>query len=192
MAIEELTHVVPPPEHPVETARPGQWEAVQQALGMRLPADLRDFGITYGTGYFDDPGRLRIYVWNPFGTHYRRQVASAYRHLMTIYELGHRPLDYPEGELPPDPVYLPWGSDIDGNFLCWLRQGEADAWPIVLLAPARRGFQQLQRPLGDFLAGAFTRRLLLMLWYPPAFFRGQPPVHFVPTPARTAEQGHSD
>jgi hypothetical protein len=178
MAIEELLRVVSPPDQPLEKGDAEAWTKVQQTLGTPLPSDYRDFGIHYGTGYFDDPGRLIIDVWNPFSPGYHEQLAGVCDSLRL--ELGLRSdTNVPYGVFPDQPGWLPWGHDMDGNFLCWLTEGEPEAWPIILLTPVRDSFQQLKLSLTTFLAGAFSRQLQLMFWQEPAFFAGPELVRFV-------------
>jgi hypothetical protein len=186
MAIAELLRAVPPPVRPVEPGDAVQWGEIQETLGIRLPGDYHDFGLRYGSGYFEDSGRLIVTVWNPFQIDYPRAVKAACRDLRGVRHLrGVRTLpeegNNPYGVFPDQPGWLPWGNDIDGNFLCWLTEGEPESWPIILYAPDRCGFQQLRLPMTTFLAKAFTRQLQLILWNDPAFFSGPEPVRFVPT-----------
>ena len=53
MSIQELTAVIPPPNQPSEAGKPQNWLAIQKALGLKLPDDLRDFGMRYETGRFN-------------------------------------------------------------------------------------------------------------------------------------------
>lgn len=73
MAIEELLQVVPPPKSPVDKEKPFAWEAIQRRIQTRLPDDLREFGIHYGTGTFVDG---EIFVVSPFASFYQEYVDS--------------------------------------------------------------------------------------------------------------------
>src|SRR5438067_1941995 len=65
MAIEDLIAVVAPPAQPREAGNLAAWTAVEARLGTRLPTDFRDFVFQYGSGAFNDPGRLCIFPRNP-------------------------------------------------------------------------------------------------------------------------------
>jgi hypothetical protein len=47
-AVEELRRLVPPPETP--NGADGDWGACERDLGLRLPADYKEFISTYGSG----------------------------------------------------------------------------------------------------------------------------------------------
>lgn len=179
MAISELTDVAPPPRRPKDKGNSRQWAGVQRVLGTPLPDDYRDFAIRYGSGCFTDPGRLLLYVWNPFSAHYSRLLSDACSELRNDRVIPDD-VNVPYGVFPNQPGWLPWGNDMDGNFLCWLTEGQPDHWPIILLSPTRAGFQQLQLPLTTFLAKAFTRQLQLILWDHLDFFRDPQAIRFVP------------
>ena len=190
MAIEELLHVVAPPAQPAEGGDAEQWAEVERELGTPLPRDYFAFASLYGSGAFDDPGRLMVYVWNPFGAGYLKEVKDTCKELRRIRDL---PEDHnvPYGVFPDRPGWVPFASDIDGSLLCWLTEGAPDDWPIILLSAERTSFQQLRLPLTTFLARAFTRQLPLILWDDPAFFAGPQPVRFVPDTATAGQQdGH--
>jgi hypothetical protein len=180
VSLAELLQVVTPPEHPLETGDAARWTEVERRLGTRLPEDYRDFGLRYGSGYFDDPGRLMVYVWNPFSPRYVQEVECCCEHLRK--DRGDLPKEpnLPYGVFPHQPGWLPWGNDIDGSLLCWLTEGAPDDWPVILLSPERTSFQQLPLPLTTFLARVFSRQLRTILWHAPVFFAGPEPLRFVP------------
>lgn len=179
MAIEELLRVAAPPAQPVEAGDAEQWAEVEKALGTPLPRDYFDLAARYGSGAFDDPGRLMVYVWNPFGADYLKEMKETCKNLRRMRVL---PEDHnvPYGVFPHRPGWLPWGSDIDGSLLCWLTEGQPDDWPLVLLSSERTSFQQLKLSLTTFLARAFGRQLPLILWDDPAFFASPQRIRFVP------------
>lgn len=59
---ERLVRLVAPPTEPVDAS--GDWAAVQDEIGGRLPADYRRLVETYGWGEFCD----FLYLRTPFGT----------------------------------------------------------------------------------------------------------------------------
>jgi hypothetical protein len=180
MAITDLLAVVPAPKEPVRAGPGEHWPTLRQTLGIALPDDYRDFGLRYGSGCFDDPGRLLVYVWNPFSPDYVQTVQRCCDELRSDRLDLPKERNIPYGVFPHQPGWLPWGNDIDGGLLCWLTEGEPDAWPIILLSPERTSFQQLHLPLTTFLARAFTRQIRTILWNDPVFFSGPQPIRFVP------------
>jgi hypothetical protein len=65
MSVAELMAVVPPPAQPRDIGDLTAWSAAEASIGTRLPTDFRDFVLRYGTGVFNDPGRLCIFPRNP-------------------------------------------------------------------------------------------------------------------------------
>lgn len=180
MSIEELQQIVPSPAKPKRGGDPQSWRKLEKPLKIKLPSDYRDFCFHYGSGCFDDPGRLLVFVWNPCSRHYAKDLHRTCADLRETRELGPRTANVPYGVYPDRPGWLPWGSDMDGNLMCWLTEGEPDQWPLILLTSDRTGFQQLDMPMTTFLARAFTRKIQSILWANPIFFSGPEPIRFLP------------
>jgi hypothetical protein len=182
MAIEELSRVVPPPTNTIYTGDASQWAEIEHGLGIRLPQDYRQLCQVYGSGCFDDPGRLMVFVRNPFDPDYFHELECTCDQLRRErHDLRKEP-NRPYGVFPHQPGWLPWGSDIDGSLLCWLTEGESEAWPVLLLSSDHTGFQQVYLPMTTFLARAFTRQIQTTLWHNPLFFAGPEPIRFVAGP----------
>lgn len=179
MSISELEGVVPSPRS-CAAPSPGAWLTLQQTLNVALPSDFRDYSLSYGSGYFDDPRRLMVFVWNPFSPEYLLTLEQVCDELRAARLHLNREPNIPYGVFPHQPGWLPWGCDIDGSLMCWLTEGEPDDWPIILLTPEKTTFQQLHMSMTTFLARAFKRQIRTILWDDPAFFIGPDPVRFVP------------
>lgn len=180
MAIGELLAVVPSTVSTPDVGCDKRWRTVQRAAGIALPGDYRDFALAYGSGHFEDPGRLMVRVMNPFDVAYLSELRRCCAELRDDrLALPEKP-KIPYGVFPHRPGWLPWGGDVDGSLLCWLTEGEPDDWPIILLTPERTGFQQLPMSMTTFLALAFTRQIRTILWQAPEFFSGPEPIRFVP------------
>jgi hypothetical protein len=154
MRIEDLISLVPPPVHPSEKGNAERWIHVQQALGIQLPSELREFGMTYGTGTFDT-----LEIWNPFSIHYLSNVRGYCEDLRIRRGLVGKE-NVPYGVFPDRPGWLPWGKEVDGDvLLCWITEGAPDEWPI-LLVPTRadRRFQQLRLGLVSFLCQLLSKK----------------------------------
>src|SRR5262245_24426822 len=145
MSIEELIAVVAPPRQPVEIGDAVAWQRIQERLGIRLPDDLRELGMRYGSGVFDD-GRVIIEVWNPFAPNYIHKVQDHCKDLRLIRVLPDSEDNIPYGVFPHQPGWLPFGRDMYGGLMCWLTEGEPEQWPILLLSRERTSFQQIALP----------------------------------------------
>ena len=131
MAIEELLRVVAPPEHPLETGIAAQWEEVERLLGTRLPRDLYDFATHYGSGIFVCP--LGLWILNPFAPWYQDQLQGCSEPLRAYRGLPAR-YGTPYGVFPDRPGWLLWGKTSNGDSLCWVTEGEPEAWPLLLIS----------------------------------------------------------
>jgi hypothetical protein len=144
VAIDELLRLVAPPERPIHRGAPRQWEAVQQALGTRLPSDLRDFGTVYGSGRFGFG-----HVFNPFSPSFLSDIKDCSR---VLREERGVPPGAPYGIFPDPCGWLVCGYDFGGD-VCWVTEGDPDSWPILVISRDPPLFQQFNMSLTSFLAG---------------------------------------
>jgi len=135
MTVEHLTKLVPPPKRPTEVGDIHSWRLVEQKLGLVLPADYRDFVLTYGTGLF-----ARFYrIYNPFSVDKSMSLLSCVQETCDWRRETKRELP----ERVPYPIYpektgiLPWGNDENGHDYYWLTRGSPDEW--IVLADNVRG-----------------------------------------------------
>ena len=128
MALAELMAVVPPPEKPLNSGTSEEWAAAETVLGTRLPGDFREFCTRYGTGVFNDPGRLRIDIRNPLSPELH-QIIRADRDMLfgLREELGRKYIPYPI--FPEKGGLLLWAIDDIAGMLFWLTEGPPDEWP---------------------------------------------------------------
>jgi hypothetical protein len=152
MAIDELLRAVAPPAQPLETGDAARWAEVEHLLGTRLPRDLYDLATRYGSGCFDPLG---LEVFNPFAPSYPNQLRYESGFLRVMRGLSRRQ-PFPYGVFPERPGWLSWGRCHGCDCLCWVTEGEPDAWLILIPSDHCRHFQQLGMPLTSFLASLFT------------------------------------
>lgn len=158
MAIDELVAVVPPPKRPLEAGPVKRWPAIQQSVGLALPDEYRDFGLTYGTGRFWN-GEVQIY--NPFSKDYLAIVESELANLRLATDLG-LVVPFP---VHPEPAGLfPVGRDHNGHSLFWLTQGKPEKWPIIAKPHGFDEWKQYKLPLTTFLARVLTNKTRCVLW----------------------------
>jgi hypothetical protein len=173
MAIQELINVVPPPLKPGETGSLAAWNSIQEQLGITLPDDYRDFAMTYGSGTFNDPGRLCVPIMNPFAPAYAQALSFECDTLLLIGGP-----DWPHRAFPQRPGLFPWGTDDNGCTLLWLTSGPPAQWPILLNPPRSIDLERVDLAMTTFLAKAFSKELQCTIWSAPEFFSGPRRVKF--------------
>jgi hypothetical protein len=177
MAVTELLAVVPPPARPRHGGDPAAGDDAEARLGTRLPADFRDFVSRYGTGVFNDPGRLCVCPRNPLAPGFEARFRADCRWLRDRKGLAPAE-DFPYEVFPPSPGLLLWADDDNGCLFCWLTDGQPDRGPVLVTPPRGYYWERFELPMTSFLARAFSRRLTCVPWQQPAFFSGPRPVKF--------------
>lgn len=177
MSLSKLIQIVPPPLAPIETGSPKQWEAIQNRLGIHLPADYKEFIDTYGTGRFND----FILPYNPFAA---REDVNTLLVLDAHHEAAHRiqmktnlkwsaVAPY---ELYPTPGGLfPWGTtDHFGHSFFWQVNGPPETWVTVFYDMQSGEYEVWKMPFVSFLVRLFSREIesvLLPNTFPPELIR---------------------
>ena len=122
---------------PPPTAVPAvDWAAVQVRLGVRLPADYREFIDAYGPGTLGDirvmapgaPGEMDLFTL----------LERKYQQIRGIARIGNAPPVYPE-----QGGTIFWGETADGWSCGWAPAGtDPDAWTVAAIMPTSdlRGF----------------------------------------------------
>ncbi|MFD5413022.1 SMI1/KNR4 family protein [Streptomyces nojiriensis] len=121
---DTLARLVTPPTVPVDAR--GDWTAVENAAGVRLPDDYKRLVGTYGWGEFCD----FLYLRTPFGASEHNGIAW-----QRTYPPGSPDPDrerYPYPLHPAPGGLLIWGTTMDADRLCWLTGGEPEEWPVVV------------------------------------------------------------
>lgn len=148
MAVEALTGVVAPPEEPLEAGPESDWEAVQTDLGIRLPNDLLDFCLVYGSGTFVELGMT---VFNPFSISYRHRLDATASRVQSLKD-AEGDAEVPFDVFPQLPGLFPWGYDDQGAGLFWLAEGDPDDWVILVRGHESTEYHHYEMPLTTFLA----------------------------------------
>lgn len=157
MSITELTRLVKPPSTPVEPGSLALWEAVQSDLGLRLPNDYYEYGVTYGLGSMCN-GFMVIANWG--SPNYRAFISHESK---LIRLAGTSPMKQ-VSVYPETPGLFPWGKDENGSSLCWLTTGEPANWPIVI--QSREGEEyKYQLSMTDFLVNIFLNQISCPVWH---------------------------
>lgn len=122
---------------PPPTAVPAvDWAAVHVRLGVRLPADYREFIDAYGPGILGD---IRIMAPGaPDEMDLFALLERKYQQVRGIVRIGNAPPAYPE-----QGGTIFWGETADGWSCGWAQAGkDPDAWTVAAIMPTRdlRGF----------------------------------------------------
>ena len=177
MSVAELLAVVPPPARPRKGGDQATWQAAEARIGTRLPTDFRDFVLRYGTGVFNDPGRLCVFPRNPLAPDFDSSFRSDREWLREMKELAGED-EFPYDVFPRTPGLILWADDDNGCMFFWLTEGHPDRWPVLVTPPRGYFWERFELPMTSFLARAFSRRLTCVPWHQPVFFSGPRPVKF--------------
>lgn len=163
MAIQELTAFVAPPDSPAEVPASPDWADVESELRLTLPADYRDFVMTYGSGLLGN----FIRVFNPFATSEYLALVPSVERICGI----RRELRATEGEeevpyavYPESPGIIPWGNDENGNTFYWLTSGSPGDWPTVVGEGRGRRWEEFGFTMTTFLAKALRGNVTCPIW----------------------------
>jgi hypothetical protein len=160
MAVSELIKIIPPPSVPRQVGASAEWQAVEDALGVRFPSDYREFVFTYGTGQIGGG----YSVWNPFeGNKYVEHVR-----LICGYERDFRerfPHYSPYRIYPDCPGFLPWGGDDNGNYYGWLTDGPPDRWPVLSHEIRGEGFRLHRCTMTGYFVAVFRDQIVSLAGY---------------------------
>jgi hypothetical protein len=161
--VDDLVRLVPPPMTPVDAD--GDWGLVESSLGLRLPDDYEELVRRYGVGSFDD-----MVLWSPFDTSAHggfNLVVQAHGLVDFHYALrSEYPEDFPY-PLDPEPGgLLEWAGSGDGDYLCWLIEGEANNWPVIVWN-IRKGTDRHDVGAVDLLYGYLSGQRPVQMLRPP-------------------------
>jgi hypothetical protein len=177
MALEDLMAVVAAPSQPRNAGDLAAWNVAEEKVGTRLPEDFRDFCLRYGSGAFNDPGRLCVFVRNPLAPDFEARFRQDADWLRLLKEAAGEE-KFPFGVFPPHPGLILWAEDDNGCLLFWLTEGEPNRWPVVVTPPGDYFWERFDVPMTSFLAKAFSRQLVCVPWHQAEFFSGPRRVKF--------------
>ncbi|WP_369190181.1 SMI1/KNR4 family protein [Streptomyces sp. R08] len=152
-AFDDLTRLVPPPPNPLGAK--GDWDEVEAALGVQLPADFKQLVRAYGAHHFAE-------FLTPLTPFAGRDLLVGPAKRLLEQERGFRdryPEDSPYPFYPEPGGLLPWAGTDNGDRVCWLTAGKPDAWTVVCWNP--RGWSYDPHPVGavEFLVGWLSGRI---------------------------------
>lgn len=134
--MQRLCQLVAPPTQPLYNN--GNWDVVEQQIGLPLPADYKRLIETFGQGEFVGQafcsGLTIASYLGPAKPSERAKGFSAY-----FQEVG--PMQF--GIYPANPGLLGFGSYADKDTVAWHTIGSPEEWPIVLHDP-ETGFHEIR------------------------------------------------
>lgn len=174
MAIEELVKVKAPPAQPIHAGPIERWTEIEGTLGLKLPKDLYDFCLRYGSGKFGDT----IRILNPFSGSYTdsiKEICSCYRDLRRDEGEGF----VPHPVYPESPGLFPWGDDVNGHMMFWLTEGHPDQWPTILLTIDGQS-ERINSTMTTFLAKSLSCEVSSVIWDDEWLRENAPHLDFIP------------
>ena len=105
-----------------------RWIAIEESLGLRLPADYKVMVDLFGASSWDD----FLHVLSPFddGLNLQQrgqQILDADRESRLAF-----PSHYPIALYPESGGLLPWAITDNGDTLYFITSGPPDEWPILI------------------------------------------------------------
>jgi hypothetical protein len=171
MSLTQLLKIIPAPESPVCTGVGQDWEATEDDLGTRLPADYRNLIRVYGYGGFCGT----IGIVSPFGgkTGLKSEHESQsrfFRNMLASYG------DSKFSVYPDEGGILYVGGDEFTNSLTWLTQGPPDEWPLIWFDDHMYEHERFDMRITEFLYewawGRITPKVHAGLFKKPPLERG--------------------
>lgn len=155
--LDRLGLTLKPPTAPSEAPDQRRWHLVQEALGIVLPNDYREFLELYGTG------RIGNFLWifNPFS-------GNPHLNLITQRDVrldAHRafrskfPKAVPFALFPEANGLFPFGATENGDVMFWGTAGGFIANHIILYDGRCDGFERFSCSTVGFLLEVFEGRI---------------------------------
>jgi hypothetical protein len=149
-ALARFRELVPPPAELDEP--PVDWAAVEETLGMRLPADYKGYIDTYGVGSVNG-----LFWVRRAGTRHENVDLLTGTDDEPNLDLFLVPPPYPMGA-GPDRLFQCAFSEADDE-LYWHTVGDPDAWPVVLTHSTGDAWLPYDMTLVEFLLALYTGEL---------------------------------
>lgn len=144
-----------PPTTPVHGR--GDWTLAERELGTRLPDDFKQLVQTYGLGDFWG----RVILRTPFGDNNPVRLDATF---LDDFESARElwPEQYPYPFFPEPGGLLAWAVTESGTSLCWLTDGQPDAWPVVIWS-RDDAYERFDCGAAEFLEGWISGRIISAL-----------------------------
>lgn len=132
LTLSDLERVAPALlPHRSATVRPIDWELLQTALGVALPADYREFAERYPALALDDTMVLRV-----------PEPGAEQAYVSGVLSLSEEMESLAEDDMTEDYTFHPapdglicWGATNVGDYFFWRRNvPDADRWPTVVFS----------------------------------------------------------
>jgi hypothetical protein len=175
MSIDRLKTVLKVPSHPLAVGNADRWQSVEREVGGILPADYKEFILTYGSGCIDG----FLWIYDPFSANKNLNLLSQAKAVLHSFEIRRDEF----GEKLPFPLFpasdgvFPWGSTDNGDHLFWRFVDGRFQSPLVVVESRGPERQEYDLSMTTFLAEMLTRKISVKV-FPPEFPSNTPA--FVP------------
>ena len=162
MSLAELVKVAPPPKEPKDVPADfdAAWQAAEERLKLKFPADYKEFIQTYGSGAFSYE-RYRIYIFNPLAPSYQKRCEEVLDGVRFAHESG----DSKYHVYPDEGGLFPWGLDSNGCAVFWLTTVKSDWLTVVVLPEGGDDItQSFKLTMTSFLAKALDNKVKVKAW----------------------------
>ena len=146
------------------------WSAVEEKLGIHLPADYKDFISTYGTGQIND----YLYILNPVSINENINLFDWIESIKSSSILCLRDFGAPTPPfIYPEPAgVIPWGYTDNGEGFYWIPEKGIDPmlWPCTIIEERSGENETINAPMSTILLGFLSKRLAVCMINMEPFF----------------------
>lgn len=156
MSLDRLQSVLKPPVNPSNTGN--GWSELEDALGVSLPQDYKDFINIYGTGGIDQ----FIWILTPFDLDENVNFLARAEVMREAYLESKQqfPEYYKHCIFPEAGGILPWGYTDNGDELYWKTNEDARMWSIIVYESRSWEYHEYPMSMTEFLFGIVSRNLV--------------------------------
>ncbi len=173
-AMEIVQKLMPPPATPTAVPSESDWTQCEREFTV-LPDDYKAFIAAYGFGVID--GWIGVYNFGQDLGKPTNFISEVGKILFELEDILEEDPDGISGTCFPVPGgYLPFGSNDNGDYLCWVTKGNPNDWTVAVIYPRDDEVCRFNGGMLQFLAETLNSEAR---WGPYEYeTRDGPPVSF--------------